>query len=69
MDETLTREERIRKYAEEWYKIRLVNGISGSAKTDWEKAEHIVDSEDKVKMIEDMDKYLHTPSKAKCSTI
>ena len=42
----LSREERIKKYAYEWYRIRLANGVKGNAITDWEKATHIVNGED-----------------------
>ena len=42
-----TREERIRKYAQSWYEFRVIGKIPGNEKTDWAKAEHIVDAEDR----------------------
>lgn len=43
----MTREERIKAYAYTWYEFRKQNKRPGNAQTDWEKAEHIVDSEDR----------------------
>ena len=49
VDKTLEkiREERIRKYAQSWYEFRIIGKIPGNDKTDWAKAEHIVDAEDR----------------------
>ena len=46
-----TREGRIRRYAQNWYDFRMLQKIPGNDKTDWAKAEHIVDCEDKIKEV------------------
>ena len=48
----MTREERIKQYAHDWYRIRLAHGIKGNSQTDWEKAEHIVNGEDWAEQME-----------------
>ena len=42
-----TRDERIREYAYYWYEFRKLHGRLGTKEQDWEKARHIVDSEDR----------------------
>ena len=42
----MTREERIKIYAFNWWRIRQENKMPGNHITDWEKAEHIVNGED-----------------------
>lgn len=41
-----TREERIKRYAQNWYDYRMLGKIPGTAAGDWAKAEHIVNAED-----------------------
>lgn len=35
----------IQQYAHNWYEIRMKFGIPGDEKSDWDKAENIVDAE------------------------
>lgn len=54
MCEESTREERIKKYAYDWYIFRTElckPPRLGSAEGDWEKAEHMVNAEDGVTLI------------------
>ena len=39
------RENQIRLYAFHWYEIRMKYGILGDEKSDWEKAEMMIDAE------------------------
>ena len=50
MRKELTREERIKEYAYTWYLFRKENGRIGTPEQDWEKAEHIVNAEDREKV-------------------
>ena len=63
MDENLTREERIRKYAYGWYEFRQHYSKFGTPEMDWFRAEHMVDAEDKAEIIAIEDKFKRQPSR------
>jgi hypothetical protein len=46
MESNLSREERIKKYAYEWYLIRKANNARGDSNGDWLRGEHMVNGED-----------------------
>ena len=49
----MTREERIRLKAYDWWQFRKANGGKDDPKENWRMAEHIVDAEDKVAMMKE----------------
>ena len=61
----LSREERIREYAYAWYEFRVENSRPGSAESDWARGEHVVDSEEKVKIREENNELLNKASSFK----
>jgi len=61
----LSREERIREYAYAWYEFRVQNNRPGNHESDWRKAEHLVDSEEKVKIREENNELLNKASSFK----
>ncbi len=62
----LTREERIKQYAWNWYQFRIQNNRPGTPEQDWAKAEHMVDAEDRTNLREAQMKYVRQHSKMKC---
>ena len=65
MEETLTKEERIRNYAYTWYQLRQIHGRPGTPERDWQIAVHAVEAEDRAMVIEADDKFKHRPSRMK----
>lgn len=65
-EDKMTREERIKKYAYEWWQFRVMNNRPGTPEKDFEKAEHIVDNEDRLAVIEADYKFRSQPSRMRC---
>ena len=50
----MTREERIRHYAYDWFEVYKERGYPPDPTRDWLKAEHLVDGEDEARIRQDM---------------
>lgn len=67
--DTLTREERINKFAYEAYEWHKKKGHFPDRMRDWLEGVHACEADDRKQMMEDNWNYAHKKSKAKCSTI
>ena len=66
MDENLTREERINKYAYQWYEYYRDRGEPPDRLRDWLRGEHIVEAQDRAEIIGADYKFRLRPSRMKC---